>query len=68
MPRGGHDCEARGCALSGHRKVKRRALYLLEDFSDPECRTVLERMIHLYPQQSAELIAEYWSEQIEGRK
>lgn len=62
-----HDCEARGCDLAPkYRKVKRRALYMLEDYSDAECREVLMQMVQHYPQNTCEAICAYWSETIEG--
>lgn len=51
-----------------YRQLRKRALYLLEDFSDAECEVVLKRLVRKHPKEAAEAICGYWEDQIEGRK
>lgn len=52
-------------AVTPYRKAKQRARYVLEDFSDAECRKILDRLIELAPEVACSAICDYWEESIE---
>lgn len=49
-----------------YRQTKKRARYLLNDFSDAHCRTLMETMIDTAPEAACAAIASYFEREVEG--
>lgn len=51
-----------------YRKTKERAEFMLEDFADHECRTVLLNLLDSFPGPTIDEITAYWETGIEAAK
>lgn len=48
-----------------YRQTKKRARYLMDDFSDADCRTILNELINTAPEAACAEIARFFEHEVE---